>query len=212
MARRNDHSKEELRRMTLDAVKSFLKEQPVQNMSLRKLAKQIGYAPASLLKVFGSYANLLQTANAEVLDELHALSCAAVRGEERPRTALRKLAQVHIAYVRKYPYRWLLAFEHRMPDNSPLPEWKESRVNRLFSLFAEQLSRAGRRDSLQSIHIASRVLWAGVHGICLLSVTGGLFREKYITGEQMLALFLDNFMNSHFSNESAASSTALAPG
>ncbi len=209
MAKRNDHSKEELQRMTLAAAKQFLTSQPVENMSLRKLAKSVGYAPATLLKVFGSYANLLQMANAEVLDELHELSCAAVRGEHRPRTALRKLSQVHLTYVRQYPYRWLLVFEHRMPDKVPVPEWKESRINRLFSLFAEQLSRARRRDSLQSIHIASRVLWAGVHGICLLSVSGGVFREKYITGEQMLALFLDNFMDSHFSTNKT-DSPALA--
>ena len=196
MARRNDHSKDELQRLTLKSVKDFLAIYPPQQMSLRKIAKLIGYAPATVINTFGSYAELLMAANVETLDELHTLSSIAIRGESSPQTALRKLSRVYLAYARKYPHRWHLAFEHRIPDQSVLPEWQKSRIDRLFALFTEQLSRTGTRKNLQDIHIASRVIWAGVHGICLLAAGGGALQEKHASGEQMLDMFLNNFLES----------------
>ena len=197
MARRNEHSKEELQRLTLKAVKDFLTLYPPQEMSLRKIAKLIGYAPATVINSFGSYGELLLAANAETLDELHTLSAVAIRDESNPQIALRKLSRVYLAYARKYPYRWHLAFEHRIPDQKVLPEWQRSRIDRLFALFTEQLSRTGARKNLQDIHIASRVVWAGVHGICLLAAGGGVLQEKHASGEQMLDIFLGNFMSSY---------------
>ncbi|CAM3496190.1 TetR-like C-terminal domain-containing protein [Parendozoicomonas haliclonae] len=207
MARRNDHSKDELQRLTLKTVREFLTLYPPQDMSLRKIAKLIGYAPATIINSFGSYADLLIAANAETLDELHTLSAMAVRDETHPQQGLRKLARVYLAYARKYPHRWHLAFEHRIPDQKVLPEWQKSRVERLYALFTEQLSRtralseAGKRKSLQEIHIASRVLWAGVHGICLLAAGGGVLQEKNASGEQMLDMFLSNFLQSYTNSD-----------
>ena len=219
MARRNDHSKDELQQLALSAVRDFLTLYPPQELSLRKVAKLIGYAPATIINSFGSYGELLLAANSETLDELHTLSAIAIRGENAPQAALRKLSRVYLAYARKYPYRWHLAFEHRIPDQKVLPEWQKSRIDRLFALFTEQLSRAGSQGqaginkSLQDIHIASRVVWAGVHGICLLSAGGGALQEKYATGEQMLDSFLRNYMRSYMSGNKrvAASSERLTP-
>ncbi len=214
MARRNEHSKDELQRLALSAVKNFLTLYPPQEMSLRKIAKLIGYAPATLINAFGSYGDLLISANSETLDELHTLSALAIRGETSPMYALRKLSRVYLGYARKYPYRWHLAFEHRIPDQKVLPEWQKSRIDRLFALFTEQLSRTGSRKKLQDIHIASRVLWAGVHGICLLAAGGGVLQEKHATGEQMLDSFIHNYMDSYM-NPSAvktAESAGEKPG
>ncbi|MTI14007.1 TetR/AcrR family transcriptional regulator [Sansalvadorimonas verongulae] len=203
MARRNEHSKDELQRLTLKAVKDFLTLYPPQEMSLRKIAKLIGYAPATVINSFGSYGELLLAANGETLDELHTLSAVAIRNENNPQLALRKLSRVYLAYARKYPYRWHLAFEHRIPDQKVLPEWQKGRIDRLFALFTEQLSRTGARKNLQDIHIASRVVWAGVHGICLLAAGGGALQEKHATGEQMLDMFLNNFMGSYMAQRAS---------
>ncbi|NVO99037.1 TetR/AcrR family transcriptional regulator, partial [Photobacterium damselae subsp. damselae] len=42
MARRNDHTREELVNMTLEQVKNFLNEHPHHELSLRKVAAMIG--------------------------------------------------------------------------------------------------------------------------------------------------------------------------
>lgn len=222
MARRNDHSKDELRQLTLKAVRDFLAIYPPQDMSLRKVAKLIGYSPATIINNFGSYGDLLLAVNAETLDELHALSATAIRDESQAldksqalsqnqaQVALRKLARVYLAYARKYPYRWHLAFEHRIAGQTTLPAWQKNRIDRLFALFTEQLSRTGTRKSLQELHIASRVVWAGVHGICLLAAGGGVVQENNATGEQMLDMFLTGFLQTYTQTTQTAQST-MAP-
>ena len=196
MARRNDHSKDELQRLTLTTVKDFLCLHSSQELSLRKVAKLIGYSPATVINSFGSYNDLLLAANAETLDELHLLSTVAVRNEVYPQAALRKLARIHLGFARKYPYRWQLAFEHRIPVHKTIPDWHQGRIDRLFSLFTEQLSRIDTHKSLQDIHIASRVMWAGVHGICLLTAGRGVISEKHTSGEALIDSFLDNYLKS----------------
>ncbi len=222
MARRNDHSKDELRQLTLKAVRDFLAIYPPQDMSLRKIARLIGYSPATIINNFGSYGDLLLAVNAETLDELHALSATAIRDESQAldksqalsqnqaQLALRKLARVYLAYARKYPYRWHLAFEHRIAGQTTLPAWQKNRIDRLFALFTEQLSRTGARKSLQELHIASRVVWAGVHGICLLAAGGGVVQENNATGEQMLDMFLTGFLQTYTQTTQTAQST-MAP-
>ena len=70
MARRNDHTREELVALTLETVKEFLKDNSYHELSLRKIATMIGYVPSTLVNVFGNYNLLLLHAVAQTLDEL----------------------------------------------------------------------------------------------------------------------------------------------
>ena len=55
MARRKDHTHEQIQALAIAALQQHLAEQPLGNMSLRKLARRIGYSPGTLINVFGSY-------------------------------------------------------------------------------------------------------------------------------------------------------------
>ncbi len=70
MARRNDHTREELVALTLDRVKQFLDTHSYHELSLRKVATMIGYVPSTLVNVFGNYNLLLLHVVAQTLDEL----------------------------------------------------------------------------------------------------------------------------------------------
>lgn len=70
MARRNDHTREELINLTLTTVKNFLDENSYHELSLRKIANMIGYVPSTLVNIFGNYNLLLLHAVAQTLDEL----------------------------------------------------------------------------------------------------------------------------------------------
>ena len=45
MARRSDHTRDELRRMALDAARAIVEEDGLRGLSTRRLAKAIGYTP-----------------------------------------------------------------------------------------------------------------------------------------------------------------------
>ena len=209
MARRNDHSREELTRLTLDTVKLFLDKHPLEELSLRKIAADIGYVPSTLINLFGSLGGLLLAANAETLDELHRLSTIAVKNEKNPRMALLKLARITLAFARRHPQRWQMVFTRKATGQGETPDWYQMRINRLFALLTEQLSRLGSVKNLQKLHLASRVLWAGIHGICLQEVEDRLFTDNITTGEQMLGSLLENYLD-HWA-KSVQTKSAVAP-
>ena len=78
MARRNDHTREELVSLTLKTVKEFLGSHSYHELSLRKIATMIGYVPSTLVNVFGNYNLLLLHVVAQTLDELSSEAKAVV--------------------------------------------------------------------------------------------------------------------------------------
>jgi len=49
MARRKEHSHDEIRAMAIEAAMALLQQQGTQELSLRKIASQIGYVPSTLI-------------------------------------------------------------------------------------------------------------------------------------------------------------------
>ncbi len=86
MARRNDHTREELIALTLETVKEFLADHSYHELSLRKLANMIGYVPSTLVNVFGSYNLLLLHAVAQTLDELSQEAMQVVKTSQDKKT------------------------------------------------------------------------------------------------------------------------------
>ena len=72
MARRSDHTREELRRMALDAARAIIESDGLRALSTRRLAKAIGYTPGTLYQLFEDLDDLIIEVNVETLDALHA--------------------------------------------------------------------------------------------------------------------------------------------
>ena len=69
MARRNDHSREQIQQMAIAAAISILNEEGLANLSTRKVASEIGYTVGTLYLVFRNLNELLLHVNAATLDE-----------------------------------------------------------------------------------------------------------------------------------------------
>ena len=77
MARRSDHSREELREMALSAAEQIVVEQGYEGLSARKVASAIGYTVGTLYLVFENIDDLILNINARTLDRLHAKMTAS---------------------------------------------------------------------------------------------------------------------------------------
>ncbi|WP_299013532.1 TetR/AcrR family transcriptional regulator [uncultured Photobacterium sp.] len=194
MARRNDHTREELVTMTLEQVKNFLDEHPHHELSLRKVAGMIGYVPSTLVNVFGNYNLLLLHAVAQTLDELFAEAEEQMKDISSPEDALRKLAYCYLGFATKHPYRWQLIFQHTM-QGEELPEWQSERINNMTGMLESLISQITPEKSEADILEASRVLWAGVHGITLLTVDDKLFTSTPVDGKALIDNLIDTYLN-----------------
>lgn len=195
MARRNDHTREELIALTLDTVKEFLTTHSHHELSLRKLANKIGYVPSTLVNVFGNYNLLLLHAVAQTLDELALESKKVVERCNHSTKALYELAYCYHDFAARHPYRWQLIFEHNM-NGEELPEWQAQRIDGMTSMLEHLLKAVAPHRSDQEVVKASRVLWAGVHGITLLSVDDKFFADEPIEGKVLIENLLSSYLKS----------------
>lgn len=193
MARRNDHTREELVSMTLEQVKNFLEQHPHHELSLRKVAAMIGYVPSTLVNVFGNYNLLLLQAVAQTLDELFAEAEAAMQHVATPEEALRKLAYCYLDFAQRHPYRWQLIFQHTM-NGEELPDWQAERIDNMTGMLESLIRQLTPNKTDDAILEVSRVLWAGVHGITLLSVDDKLFTATPVDGRALIDNLIDTYL------------------
>ncbi len=173
MARRNDHSREELKELTIKAGQTLIINEGLSGFSARKVAKTIGYTVGTLYNLFNDYDDLLLHINALTLTDLAAALEHAVRPEQTGKSALFALGLAYLQFAEDNHNRWLALFEHKMQKQQP-PAWYLERITQLFSVLESQLSDTLRHHPPATIKRQARVLWASVHGICVLGLSDKL--------------------------------------
>lgn len=191
MARRNDHTHEEIRNLALESLLEHLQQQPLGNMSLRKLAQRIGYSAATLINVFGSYDQLLLSLNAITLDQLSDLLKA--ENSDSAQQRLLSFARNYLHFAEQNCFQWQLLFEHRLPDGEDVPVWQQQRIDDLFEFIEQALTQLAPTASQEALQLASRTIWASVHGICTLSLGDKLFAEKSINAASMIESLIHSY-------------------
>ena len=174
MARRSDHSREELREMTLAAAEQIVVEQGYEGLSARKVASAIGYTVGTLYLVFENLDDLILHINARTLDRLHARMSESRSQCNDAGDCLLQLGQVYIRFADDDPHRFALVFAHRSSEDRGIPAWFQEKIARIFALVEEELEPLARERTRDEITQASRALWGGVHGICILALTDNL--------------------------------------
>lgn len=199
MARRKDHTHEQIQTLAIESLQQHLAEQPLGNMSLRKLAQRIGYSPGTLINVFGSYDQLLLSVNAATLDSLSAqltLQPAAEQQENKQQPLQRLLAygQSYLQFAEQNRYLWQLLFEHRLPEGEEVPDWQQQRIDGLFHTVEQALTQVAPKANAATVQQAARTIWASVHGVCSLSLDDKLFADSLTDAGAMIESLIRNYV------------------
>ncbi len=167
MGRRNEHTREELREIALQAAEHLVTEHGLAGLSTRKVVGRIGYTVGSLYMVFRNLDDLIAQMNERTLAVLQARLLAAI-ADQPPDAAIRALAQTYITFALTETHRWLAIYQHRMPEDQPLPDSFTAKVAGMFELVQRQLALLCPQRSAEDIALAARALWSGIHGVCIL--------------------------------------------
>ena len=170
MARRSDHSREELREMALEAAEKIVVEQGFEGLSARKIAKAIGYTVGTLYLVFENIDDLILQVNARTLDRLYARMAEAQSAAGGGRDWLLQLGEVYIRFADEDPHRWAMIFEHRLAEGRELPDWYRKKIARMFAIVEAALTPLAGGRPREEVAQAARVIWGGVHGVCILAL------------------------------------------
>lgn len=192
MGRRNEHSKEELKQRLLQAAEAIIAEEGLGGLNARRLASDVGYVAGSIYLVFENLDDLVLQVNARTLDALGEELRRALDQAGAPGDGMRALGRRYAAFALERGESWRAVFEHRLPAGRPIPDWYREKVSGLFELARRALTETQTAEPGQAL--AAHALWAGIHGICVLAVTGKLEATGGYTVAEMVESLLDNFL------------------
>ena len=189
MARRSDHTREELTDLAIEAAVALIDKHGLAQFSARRVAAEIGYTVGTIYNVFGSYDGLLFHANARTLD--HWYDFLQTRLKRAKSDPLRVLARGYVDYARTHYNRWLALFEHHRDKSTPVPGWYRDRIRRFFAMLEETIPPAAGRKAKRD----AQVLWAGIHGISILSLTGRFELVGAESTDALVNALIDNYLD-----------------
>ena len=192
MARRSEHSLEELKAMVLDAAEIIVIEEGFSALKVRKIAMEIGYTVGSIYMVFANMADLIMHINARTLDAIAAqLEQVQDRSAEQ---SIETLAMTYLSYASQNFNRWCNTFEYPLPTDAEIPDWYQEKVDNVFATVQARFTELAPELSEDHGKRAARALWCGVHGICMLSLTGKQDKAGINDIEETIVLLVRNFM------------------
>ncbi len=196
MGRRNDHNTEEFNELVLTGIEDFLIRLPASELSLRKVAKMIGYAPSTLIHTYGNWSLLLLKVNARTLDRLLEELRQITETEQDPETRLFSTAHSYLQFACKQPHLWSLVFEHKLPLGADIPDWMQNRINQLFDLVKVCLQSMNPNVGDEESRLAANTLWASVHGITWLTLDDKLSLNTQNDPKVMLDNLISHYLRS----------------
>ena len=192
MARRSQHSLEELKAMVLDTAENIVVEEGFSALKVRKIAMEIGYTVGSIYMVFANMADLIMHINARTLDAIVTqLEQAQDCSEEQ---SIETMAMAYLSYAIQNFNRWRNIFDYRLSAGAEIPNWYQEKVDHVFAPVEARFAELAPELTEEHRKLAARALWCGVHGICVLSVTGKQDKAEIKEIEEMIVLLVRNFM------------------
>ena len=192
MARRSDHSREELYELILDAATEIVRKDGLKGLTARNLAKAIGYSAGTLYNLFNNIDDLIIHLNGRTLDQLND-HLSAVRFSGDTKVDVLKLADAYLDYLNQHPTFWQLLFEFNLPDDSDLPDWYHQKISVVLATLERSLEPSFP-NNLKGAGESARVLWASFHGICSLSFSGKLPIISDQSVSEMVRLLVANYL------------------
>lgn len=197
MARRSDHSREQIRQMALDAAESIIAKDGYKGLTTRNVATAIGYTVGTLYLVFENLDDLVLQVNSRTLEGLYGWLRARRGDSNAAREDLLALADAYIDYAQTETARWNLLFEYVAEQGNDLPDWYLNKLNTIFGLVESALKPMSEQRTEIELQQTARVLWASVHGICTLKLRNRMDLAGGQSTQEMVRTLIDTFLRGY---------------
>jgi len=179
--------------MVLQAAETIVVEDGFAALKVRAIAMEIGYTVGSIYMVFDNMADLIMHLKGRVLDAIADQLTYNV-SRDSAKENIEQLANAYLNYASQNFNQWSMVFEHRLAANEQVPDWYQQKVDHVFSLVEAQFKALPSTHTEEQNCIAARALWSGVHGVCILSLTGKLDLVGINNLENTVGILVDNFI------------------
>lgn len=191
MGRRSDHSADQLRALLLDAAERIVRDEGAAQLSVRKIARAVGYSPGTLYQHFGSIFELVTHLNGRTLARLAAALEAADAASD-PEAQLRGFARSYLDFIGTNQRLWETLFIFSRAESAPIPNWYRARIDGLIERVALAFAGLGLTEP-RAQREAAEMIWASIHAVCSLETSGKL---PLVAGRGLAAL-IDDLVTVH---------------
>jgi AcrR family transcriptional regulator len=182
----------ELRTRLIDVAQARIEAGGLKTLRARDVTGDAGIALGGLYNAFADLDDLVLHVNSRTLARLDAAirQAVAAAGPD-PAARLKALALAYLGFASSNRTLWSALFEHRQPEGTAVPDWHRAELGALFDWIAEPIATLRPELSVEELALASRTLFAAVHGIVAISLEERLVGLAPKVLEAQLARFVD---------------------
>jgi AcrR family transcriptional regulator len=194
MARRKDHTRDQLKVMSLDAAEKIATEQGIAALTARQIARDIGYTVGTLYNLFENFNDLILHLNLKTMSRMEEafLQTIASNKDKEPWQQVNALTSSYIDFALSNAACWRLLFEARVSEKV-LPDWYQHKISALFAL-VEQTFLLVLQQELEQARNATKILWAGLYGVCLLTLNDKVNNVLHSDPHQLAKSLVNNYL------------------
>src|SRR4051812_43532547 len=111
MARRADHTREELAELVVKAAEKLARREGLRGVGMRRIAAEIGYAPGSIYNAVGDLDQVILRVNARTLKRLRTHLAGLVDAGRPALDNALAVARGYLDFVARQPRLWGLIIE-----------------------------------------------------------------------------------------------------
>jgi AcrR family transcriptional regulator len=193
MARRSDHSREELKELILAAATKLVQAHGEDALNARALAAEIGYSPGTIYNIFENLDQVSLLLATETLRQLMEAGRAEMTSSD-PREALRQLARVYFRFTRENANRWHMVRSRRWPDRSKIPSDYRRLMAEVLGVVEQAFAPLFLPHQIEARRSTALTLWASMDGISALSGGGSLIAMPERKSMQLSDRLIDHFV------------------
>jgi AcrR family transcriptional regulator len=189
MARRKDHTREELAELAIEAGRTLVAEKGPDALTARNVARAIGYTPGTLYNIFENIDALAAAIN---IASMQAFADQLRQTQQRcddTHAKIRGIAQAYLDFHKNEPHLWSLLFAVRVDHHS---EAYHDAIHAIFDQVIEAMQPLSKSPTLA--RRKAKVLWSTLHGICLLQQSGKLNVQENDSTQELVDEFLQQFL------------------
>jgi AcrR family transcriptional regulator len=165
-------NRQELRETIIVKARDVVAAEGLGALTARRIAAEADCAVGSIYNVFSGLDELILILNGETMDSLQRWLEEAVDTRLEGREFLLALGAAYVGFTSRHDKLWMLIFEHRAHERAGYPDWYHEKIARLLAMVER-----GLEPYLPAPHdraVGARALWAAMHGVRSLSMTGKL--------------------------------------
>ncbi|MEM8836498.1 MAG: TetR/AcrR family transcriptional regulator [Pseudomonadota bacterium] len=170
MAGKREALRQDLTNRLIEAATNRIITSGLNALRARQIAEDAKCALGTIYKCFADFDDLILHVNSRTLAALGAALKKAMSESGEGETPLEILAVAYMRFAKENTHLWAALFEHRMPQNVPVPDWHLEEHSALFDNLSSIISGSSEGLSAEEANVRARTYFSAIHGIVSISL------------------------------------------